>query len=816
MICALFAIMVCVGVNAQTTTVTYTATQKIDRFEEIQYFVGATAVKSHEFAIDGDNSVGNGTVVYEGTVTEFANNCLQWQTGLTSIVVPDGVKKLGFQAFKACTSLTDISLPTTLEEIGDVSGQTFAGCSALANGKFVIKDLKWWCGLVIRGTASNPVYYAKHIYDAEGNEITDLVIPDDVTSVGDYTFPRCEGLKSVTFHDNVTYLGRSAFVDCTGLTTVALPKNLKKLEEYAFSRCSNLEAVTIPEGMENIGYCAFEYSGLKSLTLPSTINKMSQSFHHCEQLETLTLTDGLSDISGSFYGCNALKEVRIPGSLKTMTYQDFSGCASLETVIIDEGVEEVAGFQDCPKLVNLTIPSSAKTLGGLGFRNCTSLVAVNLPEGVEYIASFDGCTSLKQINFPSTITYIGTFKNCKALETVIVDDLKAWCEARHYDAEWYGPQKMAGKLFMKKADGALEEITDLVIPEGTASIEARAFCYLPNIKSVTIPASVKYLGGMTFRGCTGLTEVVLPEGLEQFGYMDFAGCTQLATLTIPSTVIKIDSEAFVELPAISDVWCRAFPNELYWRDYTLGQPFKPEKATKFHVVNAAAWEQKYPEANVTFVGDIEVTETATIAYTAEAKLDVFDDYTKFKGIYGVVSHEFDAASNTGTVTLMGGMTGVFEYVFNKNDHLLSLTLPEGTATIGRNAFSYCTKLTTLTLPASLSEIGWEAFTGAGQLADVYCAADAANVTWEDNDNRYMFMADKATRFHVTDAPSWNAKFPNANVTFVDPNSESAIHNCVMNNVQSSNTITDLAGRRHSSQSLQPGLYIQNGKKILVK
>ena len=63
MMCALFAMMLCMGVYAQTTTVTYTAGQKIDRFDEISYFVGATALKSHEFIKEGDATVGNGTVV---------------------------------------------------------------------------------------------------------------------------------------------------------------------------------------------------------------------------------------------------------------------------------------------------------------------------------------------------------------------------------------------------------------------------------------------------------------------------------------------------------------------------------------------------------------------------------------------------------------------------------------------------------------------------------------------------------------------------------------------------------------------------------
>ena len=113
------------------TTVTYTATDKIPRFEELDYFVGAEYLYAHDFDMPVESTVGNGEVVYVGQVTEFANYCLQINRGLVSIDIPDGVKKLGFQAFKWCDKLKDISLPTTLENIGDVSGLAFEGCTAL-------------------------------------------------------------------------------------------------------------------------------------------------------------------------------------------------------------------------------------------------------------------------------------------------------------------------------------------------------------------------------------------------------------------------------------------------------------------------------------------------------------------------------------------------------------------------------------------------------------------------------------------------------------------------------------------------------------
>ena len=761
------------------TTVYYTGKSKLPLFEEVQYFVGAAAVSQHDFVKQlPENPTGEGTVVYVGKVTEFGSNCLQFQSDLVRIVIPEGVEKLGFKAFYACQKLTDIDLPLSLKEIG--SGLTFEACTDLEKGHFVIKDLKWWCSMVIKGIYSNPIYYAKHIYDTNNQEITDLVIPEDITSIGDYAFCRCEGLKSVTFHDKMTYLGANSFYSCTGLTNVEIPASIKTINEGAFMRCSNLATVTIPEGIETIGFNAFSHSGLKTLTLPSTIRDMMQSFVSCEQLETLTLTDGITELDGSFYYCHALKEVRIPGSIKKLSFQDFMSCNSLETVVFDEGVEEIAGFTDNPKLKNITIPSTVKKIGSL--RNNPSLETIFIPEGVEYLAMFDDCTALKQINIPSTITYIGSFKNCNALEKVIVADLKSWCHARHSVDGWYPPQQPSGTLYL----GTIEQnepITKLEIPEGTERVEAWAFEYLTSLTSVSIPPSVKILGGGTFYGCTNIEEIVLPEGLEQFGYKEFAGCTKLAKLTIPSTVIKIDQDAFVEVPALENIWCKAYPNKLYWRDYTFNT-FMPEKATKFHVVNQTAWEEKYPEAKCTFVGDIEVGTTA-VTYHANEKLADLDDYTKFDGAYALVSHEF--ADGTGTMTYSGEVNG-----------------------IGASAFMNLEGLTSVELPAGIVAIGVDAFWGCTSLADVYCDADAANVEWRGSDNSNMFMPDKATKFHVTDAAAWQTKFPNANVTFVD-GKETGISAVKTQQPLNNRSLYNLSGQRVDTS--YKGIVIINGVKV---
>ena len=155
----LFA-MLCVQVSAQTSTFTYTASHRLDRFDEYSYFVGADSVVSHDF----DEATLTGTVVYAGEVTEVGKLALMFNSDLTSIVIPEGVTKIGFHAFYACMKLTNITLPKSLTTI---DGLAFDSCSGLANGKFIVDDLAWWCGINFADCYSNPLFYAKHFYSAK-------------------------------------------------------------------------------------------------------------------------------------------------------------------------------------------------------------------------------------------------------------------------------------------------------------------------------------------------------------------------------------------------------------------------------------------------------------------------------------------------------------------------------------------------------------------------------------------------------------------------------------------------------------------------
>ena len=148
---------------------------------------------------------------------------------IRDLVIPDSVTKIGYSAFRGCSNLTSISIPPSVTEIG---GGAFSGCKGLTSVH--INDIAAWCNIDFAGIDSNPLYYAHHLY-LNGEEVKDLVIPNSVTSIGDYAFCECYGLASVTIGSGVTSIGNGAFRSCYGLQDVyCYAENVPSTESDAF------------------------------------------------------------------------------------------------------------------------------------------------------------------------------------------------------------------------------------------------------------------------------------------------------------------------------------------------------------------------------------------------------------------------------------------------------------------------------------------------------------------------------------------------------------------------------------------------------
>jgi len=136
------------------------------------------------------------------------------RTSITKVIVEDGVTEIGHYAFADCTNLTSVTIPGSMTYIG---GAAFNGCTSLT--RVDISDIAAWCGIDFEVYTSNPLFYKGNLY-LNGALLTDLVIPDGVTSIGMCAFYNYTALTSVTIPDSVTSIGDYAFSDCTSLTSI--------------------------------------------------------------------------------------------------------------------------------------------------------------------------------------------------------------------------------------------------------------------------------------------------------------------------------------------------------------------------------------------------------------------------------------------------------------------------------------------------------------------------------------------------------------------------------------------------------------------
>ena len=126
----------------------------------------------------------------------------------------------------------------------------------------------------------------------ECTSLTSVTIPNSVTSIGEYAFSGCTSLTNITIPNSVTSIGQSAFANCESLTSVVIQSG--NIGKFAFSGCTSLTSVTIGENVKSIGYQAFYVCGFTKIEIPQSVT---------------TITDGWI-----FYNCKNLTDIYCPGN----------------------------------------------------------------------------------------------------------------------------------------------------------------------------------------------------------------------------------------------------------------------------------------------------------------------------------------------------------------------------------------------------------------------------------------------------------------------------------------------------------------------
>ena len=208
-------------------------------------------------------------------VTKIDDYAFSGCTSLLDVTIPDNVTIIGDYAFSNCTSLTSISIPDSVTSIGSHS---FSYCKGLKN--VYISDIETWCSFSFGDYYSNPLYWGGKLY-LNKQLVTELVIPEGITKIGNYAFSGYTSLTSVTIPDSVTSISYGAFYYCESLERVVLPNGIKTLD--GFASCPSLTSVIIPDSVTTISSGAFNYcESLESIVIPESVKIIDEyAFDMC-------------------------------------------------------------------------------------------------------------------------------------------------------------------------------------------------------------------------------------------------------------------------------------------------------------------------------------------------------------------------------------------------------------------------------------------------------------------------------------------------------------------------------------------------------
>jgi len=248
--------------------------------------------------------------------------------------------------------------------------------------------------------------------------VTNVVIPNTVTSIGVSAFEQCEILNSITIPDSVTSIGSYAFASCRLLSNVKMGSGLTTIENSVFSCCLSLSNIVIPHGVTSINDYAFSSTGLTSINIPSNVINIGKfSFSGCSNLSIISVSPDnpiYCSEDGVLFNKDKTTLIQYPSGIKNTNYSIPSSVTSIQN----------NAFSNCPSLTNIAIPNGVTSIGESAFATCVSLKSIVIPSGLTKIenSTFVSCSSLSNITIPNNITNIGNgaFGYCASLNKITI------------------------------------------------------------------------------------------------------------------------------------------------------------------------------------------------------------------------------------------------------------------------------------------------------------------------------------------------------------------------------------------------------------
>lgn len=370
---------------------------------------------------------GQGMMIFDADVKKIGEEAFRMCTTLKEIILPSSTKSIEYEAFVYCSNLEcAITIP---ESVTTIEERAFMGCNKVSAyyGKFASSDNR---ALVNNGTMIAFAPYG----------LTEYTTPSEVTALGNWLLYQCNELKSLTISDNITKIGEYAVYYCVNIESLTIGNNVNYIGKEAFWRAYALDHIIVPAKVTHVGMNAFDTNYLKSITFlsttPPTFESYANIFGYYKPLIYVpyaSYTQYYNAISSSF------QTHIIGGSSSTNTQyaQNEIKYNSNTTVKVYD-----TAFKTNSPVFNsasggkgtIRFSSDLTTIERFAFDGNKSLAAMSFPEGVTTLESyvFDDCNNLTSVTLPASITQIGrtiidnTFRNfrslyCKASIPPVVD-----------------------------------------------------------------------------------------------------------------------------------------------------------------------------------------------------------------------------------------------------------------------------------------------------------------------------------------------------------------------------------------------------------
>lgn len=345
--------------------------------------------------------------------------------------------------------------------------------------------------------------------------ITEVIIEDGITSIGNWAFYNCFNVKKVTMPESITKIGDMAFYRCRSIDTIKIPDKVTSIGSHAFSGCSSIPEIVIPDGVTVIE---------------------EQTFHNCDSLASITIPDSVTTIGyDAMSGCNALTSVNISEYVTDLESSALSGNQSLtdinisadnpnysseDGVIFDKDKTILLMYSRGKQNTSYNIPDTVNTIGDHSFNGNQTIEEITMSDNVTTIGNFAFrcCRNLKSLQLSGNLETTGeyAFSECSALESVDIP---------------------ASLVNFGQGTFHYSGLKSVTIPEGITIIPRNAFTAC-NLTSVNIPSTVTEIGEGAFSGCK-IDEVTVPENVTLIGMYALDDCKKITVLNPECSIYQI-------------------------------------------------------------------------------------------------------------------------------------------------------------------------------------------------------------------------------------------------------------------------------------